>query len=125
MSNKKTILIAEDNDSNLKLMRDILQLQGYELIEARDGEQAIELTIKNKEIIDLILMDLQLPIISGMQAIKALKMSNQTKNLPVFVVSAHAMQSDIEKAREAGCLEYITKPINLSEFIQKINSFLK
>ncbi len=122
---KKTILIAEDNEINMKLMRDILKSQGYDILEAYDGEQAIDLAIENKKTIDLVLMDIQLPKLSGLDAIKALKENKGTKNLLIFVVSAHAMSKDIENAKKAGCIEYITKPINLVEFINKVNSYLQ
>jgi len=125
MTSKKTILIAEDNDSNFKLVNDILQSYGYNVIAARDGEEAINKIKENYKAIDLILMDIQLPKINGLDAIKIIKENDSTKDIPIFVVSAHAMAQDIEKAKQAGCVEYITKPIKLVEFIQKINNYLK
>jgi len=122
--NKKTVLIAEDNPSNMKLACDILESQGYNVIQAFDGEQAVNIAKQNFQLIDLILMDIQLPKISGFDVIKELKAGKATEKLPVFAVSAHAMEQEIVKARELGCIEYITKPINLADFIGKINRFL-
>jgi len=122
---KGTILISEDNPVNMKLIRDILCYNGYEIIEATDGKIALDLIRKNKNNIDLILMDLQLPEIDGFEVIKIVKSDDSTKNLPIFVISAHAMESDIKKALKAGCNNYITKPINLEDFIDKINAFFR
>lgn len=121
----KTIFIAEDNETNLKLISDILTSQGYNLIIEKDGKSALASIIKNKNIIDLILMDLQLPIMDGFEVIEKLKSSDETKNLHIIVVSAHAMKHDINKAKDIGCDDYITKPIQVRNFIEKINDFLK
>ena len=119
----KTILIVEDNPINLKLIRDILNYQKFNVLEAIDGKTAVESVETNYNTIDLILMDLQLPDISGLEVIKIIKALPEGQNTPIIVVSAHAMESDIKKCREAGCIDYITKPINIQEFINKINSF--
>ena len=123
MQTAKTILIVEDNPINLKLLRDILNFQTFEVLEAIDGKSALELVEKNYNKIDLILMDLQLPDINGLEVIKNIKADAESKDIPIIVVSAHAMESDMKKCREAGCIDYITKPINIQEFINKINSF--
>jgi len=123
MQTPKTILIVEDNPINLKLLRDILNFQKFEVLEAVDGKSALESVEKNYNKIDLILMDLQLPDINGLEVIKNIKAVPNSQNLQIIVVSAHAMESDIKKCREAGCIDYITKPINIQEFINKINSF--
>jgi len=123
MQTHKTILIVEDNPINLKLLRDILNFQKFEVLEAVDGKSALELVEKNYNKIDLILMDLQLPDINGLEVIKNIKADSESKDIPIIVVSAHAMESDMKKCREAGCIDYITKPINIQEFINKINSF--
>ncbi|HBG48630.1 MAG TPA: two-component system response regulator [Cyanobacteria bacterium UBA9971] len=123
MQTHKTILIVEDNPINLKLLRDILNFQKFEVLEAVDGKSALELVEKNYNKIDLILMDLQLPDINGLEVIKNIKADAESKDIPIIVVSAHAMESDMKKCREAGCIDYITKPINIQEFINKINSF--
>ena len=123
MQTAKTILIVEDNPINLKLLRDILNFQKFEVLEAIDGKSALELVEKNYNKIDLILMDLQLPDINGLEVIQKIKAEPESQNIPIIVVSAHAMESDIKKCYEAGCIDYITKPINVQEFINKINSF--
>lgn len=123
-SNKKgTILISEDNITNMKLIKDILLFYEYEVIEAYDGKSALEKIRENKDEIDLILMDLQLPELDGLEVIKLVKSDDSTKNLPIFVISAHAQESDIKKALKAGCNNYITKPINIEDFLFKINTF--
>lgn len=121
MSNKKTIFIAEDNPTNMKLINDILSYQGYAIIQATDGKMALERIKENKDIIDLILMDVQLPEMDGISVIKKIKSDDSTKNIPIFVISAYAMENDIKNAREAGCNEYITKPINVQNFIKLVN----
>ena len=121
-NHKGTILITEDNLSNMKLLKDVLEFQGYQIIEAYDGKAALDNINSYKSIIDLILMDIQLPEIDGLEVIRLVKSDNSTKNIPIFVISAHAMESDIKKAMDVGCNEYITKPINITSFINKINS---
>jgi two-component system cell cycle response regulator DivK len=123
MHAKKSVLIVEDNPINLKLLRDILNFQKFEVIETIDGKSAIETVENNYNKIDLILMDLQLPDMNGLEVIQKIKTTPESKNIPIIVVSAHAMESDIKKCHEAGCLDYITKPINVQEFINKINLF--
>ena len=123
MQTAKTILIVEDNPINLKLLRDILNFQKFEVLEAVNGKSALESVKEDYNKIDLILMDLQLPDINGLEVIKRIKADAESKDIPIIVVSAHAMESDMKKCREAGCIDYITKPINIQEFINKINSF--
>jgi len=123
MQTSKTVLIVEDNPTNLKLLRDILTFQKYSVLEAIDGKSALESVKENYNKIDLILMDMQLPDINGLEVIQKIKAYPESLNIPIIVVSAHAMESDIKKCYEAGCIDYITKPINVQEFINKINSF--
>ena len=123
MEHGKTILIVEDNPINLKLLRDILNFQKIEVLEAINGKSALESVKENYNKIDLILMDLQLPDINGLEVIQKIKAIPESQNIPIIVVSAHAMESDIKKCKEAGCIDYITKPINVQEFINKINLF--
>jgi len=125
MQTAKTILIVEDNPTNLKLLRDILNFQKFEVIEAINGKSAVESVQENYNKIDLILMDLQLPDINGLEVIQKIKIMPESENIPIIVVSAHAMESDIKKCKDAGCVDYIIKPINVQEFINKINSFFK
>lgn len=121
----KTILIVEDNPTNLKLIRDILVFQKYNVLESTDGKAAIETVANNSQNLDLILMDLQLPEISGLEVIKKLKSDEATQNIPIIVISAHAMEADIKKCFDAGCIDYITKPVNIQEFIRKIKLFFE
>lgn len=121
----KTIFIAEDNPTNLKLVKDILEVKGYKTLEAADGKSAINKIIQNASSIDLILMDIQMPELSGIDAIKELKEKSDTKNIPIIVVSAQAMESDIKKAKKIGAVDYITKPINLVEFLNKVEKYTK
>jgi len=123
MQKNKKILLVEDNPSNLKLVKDILEFQHYCVIAATDGKIALETVESRPSEIDLILMDLQLPEIGGLELINMIKNNPETKNLPIIVVSAHAMDADIKKCYDAGCADYITKPINVQEFIKKINLF--
>jgi CheY-like chemotaxis protein len=118
----KTIFIAEDNKTNLKLIKDILEVKGYRTLEAYDGKEAVEKISKNFELIDLILMDVQMPELNGIDAIKEIKKNPQTAPIPIIVLSAHAMGSDIKKAKEAGAVDYITKPLNILEFLLKIKN---
>ncbi|MFH0702557.1 MAG: response regulator [bacterium] len=122
---KGIILVVEDNLSNLKLVKDILMFHGYEVIEARDGKTALDKIQEYHDKLDLILMDIQLPEMDGFEVVKIIKSDNLTKNLSVFAISAYALEKDIKKALKVGCDEYITKPINLENFIEKINSFFK
>lgn len=121
--NKGTIFIVEDNLINMKLIKDLLSFHKYEIIEAYNGKEALDKMKDHKEIIDLVLMDLQLPEIDGLELIKIFKADETTKHIPIIVLSAHVMESDMHKALEAGCTNYITKPINIEDFVHKIDSF--
>ncbi|MEI7473242.1 MAG: response regulator [bacterium] len=125
MKTKHKILIAEDNVSNMKLLRDVLEHQGFEVIETYDGKQALHKIKELNTQISLILMDIQLPEINGIEVIKEIKQKEATKYIPVFAVSAYAMQNEINKANEAGCDCYITKPINLKDFVIKVKQTIK
>lgn len=113
----KRILIVEDNVLNMKLMADVLESLGYSVTKAIDGEIALD--ILNKEDFDLILLDIQLPKKSGYEVLKEMN-----KRIPTIVVSACCMEEEILKAKNKGCVDYITKPINLKAFVDKINSYL-
>ena len=118
----KKILIIEDVDVNLDLLMQLLE-DDYELITAGDGNSGVEATIR--EIPDLILMDMSLPIMGGWEATKKIKSIENLKDIPVIGLSAHAMAGDREKAIEAGCDEYLTKPINEDILFNKLELFLK
>jgi two-component system cell cycle response regulator DivK len=117
------ILIVEDNDKNLKLVRDVLQVKGYQTIEAGTGEDGIALARERHP--DLILMDIQLPGINGIEALKLLRADASTSRIPVIAVTASVMQQDRNLITEAGFDGYIGKPINLKEFIETVRTMLE
>lgn len=119
----KTILVVDDNEDSRELVRKILKKQGYEVIEAIDGEDAIAKAIAYRP--DLILMDISIPKIDGYEATRRLKERPDFKNTPIIAFTAHAMRGDQEKALEAGCNGYISKPINVREFPEQIKIYLK
>lgn len=114
------ILIAEDNDLNLKLMYDILSTQNHQLDVALDGEMALDRLKKNDY--DLLLLDLQMPKVSGFLVLEELQKSNS--KLKTVVVSACVTPEDINRAKELGCIDFITKPIRMNEFLNKIKDAL-
>lgn len=118
----KRILIVEDNDLNLKLFRDLLGANGYETVETKEGLEAITLTRNLKP--DLILMDIQLPEISGLDVTKKIKADEEIRHIPVIAVTAFAMKDDEEKILRAGCEAYISKPISIDHFLSTIKKFL-
>jgi two-component system cell cycle response regulator DivK len=119
---KKRILIVEDNDLNLKLFRDLLSANGYETIETKEGLEAIALTHSMQP--DLILMDIQLPEISGLEVTKRIKADEAIRHIPIIAVTAFAMRDDEEKILKAGCQAYISKPISISDFLVAVRKFL-
>ena len=118
----KRILIVEDNDLNLKLFRDLLTAHGYETIETREGVEAIALTRSERP--DLILMDIQLPEISGLDVTRQLKAEESLRSIPIIAVTAFAMKDDEEKILAAGCQAYISKPISIVPFLNTVRKFL-
>ncbi|OPZ79018.1 MAG: Polar-differentiation response regulator DivK [Alphaproteobacteria bacterium ADurb.Bin438] len=118
----KKIFIVEDNELNMKLFTDLLVANGYEVISTRDGREALDMVIEEKP--DLILMDIQMPEISGLEVTKILKANDQTKDIPVVAVTAFAMKGDEEKIKEGGCDGYIAKPISILSFLQTIAKFV-
>src|SRR5712692_2715541 len=118
----KTVLILEDNEINMKLFHDLLQANGFNTIETRNGIEALDLARKHKP--DLILMDIQLPEVSGLEVTKWLKEDAELKAIPVVAVTAFAMKGDEERVREGGCEAYLSKPISVAKFIETIRRFL-
>jgi two-component system cell cycle response regulator DivK len=116
------ILIVEDNEKNLKLVRDVLQVKGFATIEAGTAEEGIQLAASRKP--DLILMDIQLPGMSGIEALKHLRADKATAAIPVVAVTASVMQQDRKLITEAGFDGYIGKPINIKEFLDSVNHAL-
>ena len=118
----KTVLIVEDNELNMKLFHDLLEAQGYETLETREGLAALSLAREHRP--DLILMDIQLPEISGLEVTKWLKEDDDLAHIPVVAVTAFAMKGDEERIREGGCEAYISKPISVSHFLETIRRLL-
>ncbi len=119
----KKILIVEDNDLNMKLFNDLLQAHGYETVQTVDGRDALKLAREHTP--DLILMDIQLPEISGLEVTKMLKADDDLRSIPVIAVTAFAMKGDEEKIREGGCEGYIAKPISVPYFLDTVKKFLE
>lgn len=118
----KRILVVEDNRDNMTLIVDILTSLDYDVIEATDGETGVEKAQAEKP--DLILMDLSLPKMDGWEATANLKGDDATREIPIIALTAHAMIGDKERALEAGCDDYLSKPIDLSMLVQKLTTFL-
>jgi two-component system, cell cycle response regulator DivK len=122
MKIKKKILIVEDNDLNLKLFRDLLEAHGYDTYETKNGMEVLNLARNVKP--DLILMDIQLPEISGLDITRRLKSDTEVSYIPVIAVTAFAMKDDEEMILSAGCEAYMSKPISIPLFITTIQKFL-
>ncbi len=118
----KKILVVEDNQINMYLSCRILKSSGYEVIEARNGEEGVELTIKEKP--DLIIMDIQRPGIDGLETTKRIRESKADSKVPIIALTSYAMAGDKEKAISVGCTGYIEKPINPETFIAEIEKYL-
>jgi two-component system cell cycle response regulator DivK len=122
MSDKK-ILVVEDNPMNLELVSDILEANGYQVIQAQEGRQALEMARAERP--GLILMDIQLPEMDGLEVTRLLKSDPDTSGIVVVAITAHAMRGDEERVREAGCSGYIAKPINTRDFVNVIESHME
>lgn len=118
----KKILIVEDNDLNLKLFRDLLEANGYQTVETKEGINATELVRRERP--DLILMDIQLPEISGLDVTRKIKSDKSICDIPIIAVTAFAMKDDEEKILRAGCEAYISKPISIVSFLETVKRFL-
>lgn len=116
------ILLVEDNEMNRDMLSRRLERKGYETLIAVDGQEGVEKTESEKP--DLILMDMSLPVLDGWEATRKLKSSSVTQNIPIIGLSAHAMSGDREKAIEAGCDDYDTKPVELPRLLEKIETLL-
>jgi len=118
----KRILVIEDNETNIYLIGFILKKNGHEVIEARSGEEGVELAVKEKP--DLILMDIQLPGIDGLEATKRIRKLEADRKVPIIALTSYAMTGDREKSLAAGCTGYIEKPINPDTFMGEIEKYL-
>lgn len=118
----KTVLIVEDNELNMKLFHDLLEAHGYRTLQSRNGFDAME--IARAERPDLILMDIQLPEVSGLEVTKWLKEDDDLRAIPVIAVTAFAMKGDEERIRQGGCEAYISKPISVVKFLETVRSYV-
>jgi two-component system cell cycle response regulator DivK len=117
------ILLVEDNEMNRDMLSRRLEKRGYTLVIAVDGGQGVALA--GSELPDLILMDMSLPVLDGWEATQQLKVDPATKSIPIIALTAHAMESDRQKALEAGCDDFDTKPVELARLLTKIEELLK
>ena len=117
------ILLIEDNEMNRDMLSRRLERKGFEVVIAVDGQAGVDMAARESP--DLILMDLSLPVIDGWEATRRIKADAATQSIPVIALTAHAMKEDEQKARDAGCDDYDTKPVNLNRLLEKIGSFLK
>jgi len=118
----KKILVVEDNENNLYMMKFLLEKNGYKVIEARDGVEGVKVAAIEKP--DLIIMDIQLPLLDGYKATKQIKANEEISKIPIIAVTSYAMVGDKEKALKAGCNGYIEKPINPETFLPVIKQYL-
>ncbi len=117
----KTVLYVEDNEYNLKIVRQLLARTAYKLIEAKDGESGVETALR--ELPDLILMDIQLPKLSGLDATRRLRADPKTAGIPIIVITSFALSGDDQKAKDAGASAYLAKPYSPRELLQMIRKF--
>ena len=118
----RTVLIVEDNELNMKLFHDLLEAHGYETVGTRNGIEALDLARKHHP--DLILMDIQLPEVSGLEVTKWIKEDDDLRAIPVIAVTAFAMKGDEQRIRQGGCEAYISKPISIGTFLETVRRYL-
>lgn len=119
---QKCILIVEDNELNMKLFNDLLEAHGYRTVQTRTGTEAMGLAREHRP--DLILMDIQLPEVSGLEITQRLKSDAELKHIPVIAITAFAMKGDEEKIRQGGCEAYLSKPISVVKFLETVRNYL-
>lgn len=117
------ILIVEDNKESREALARRLQRRGYDIVEAADGQQGVELAKSEKP--DLVLMDMNMPILDGWQASQLIRAASQTEELPIIGLTAHALAGDREKALDAGCSEYLTKPVDFPKLLAQIETLIR
>jgi two-component system, cell cycle response regulator DivK len=118
---ERKVLIVEDNALNMKLFNDVLEAHGYTILQSNDGLNALQIARLHRP--DLILMDIQLPVVSGLEITKQLKSDEELRGIPVIAVTAFAMKGDAEKIRQAGFDGYLTKPISIAGFLQVVEQY--
>jgi two-component system cell cycle response regulator DivK len=121
-ANSKTVLIVEDREMNMKLFNDVLQTHGYSTLQADDGAEVVEMTAAHQP--DIILMDIQLPNISGLDVTRIIKSRDDLKHIPIVAVTAFAMNGDKEMFLSEGCDGYISKPISVPAFLDIVARFV-
>ena len=121
MAEGAQILVVEDNEKNMKLFRDVLDASGYRTLEAATGERAVELVFEHRP--DLVLMDIQLPDIDGIEALSRLRADGRTASVPVLALTAQAMEGDRERFLAAGFDGYLSKPVDIAEFVATIKRY--
>ena len=119
----RTILVVEDQEDNRQILRDLLGSAGFRMVEAHDGVQA--LTVARSQRPDLILMDIQLPLVDGYQATRSIKRDPELKHIPIITVTSYALSGDEQRARDAGCDAYVAKPYSTRHLLAKIGQFLE
>ena len=119
---KKRILVVEDQEDNRRILRDLLSGAGFDLIEAENGEEAVASAQASRP--DLILMDIQLPLLDGYEATRRIKADPDLKSIPIIVVTSYALSGDEEKARRAGCDAYVAKPFSPRQLLAKVKEYL-
>ena len=117
----KTVMIVEDNELNMKLFNDVLEANGYAVVQTNDGMKAMDLARAAKP--DLVLMDIQLPEVSGLDVIKWMKGDAELASIPIIAITAFAMKGDEEKIRAGGCEDYISKPISIVKFLETVGRY--
>jgi two-component system cell cycle response regulator DivK len=118
----KRILVVEDQEDNMQILRDLLSSAGYEMIEAQDGEAAVRVAVSDRP--DLILMDIQLPLLDGYEATRRIRADPAMRAIPIIVVTSYALSGDEAKARAAGCDGYVSKPYSPRQLLVKIREYL-
>ena len=121
MAEGAQILVVEDNEKNMKLFRDVLHASGYRTLEAATGERAVELVFEHRP--DLVLMDIQLPDIDGIEALSRLRADGRTSSVPVLALTAQAMEGDRERFLAAGFDGYLSKPVDIAEFVATVKRY--
>ena len=118
---RKKILIVEDNELNMKLFNDLLEANGYSTVQTNNGMEALDLAKLHRP--DLILMDIQLPEVSGLEVTKWLKEDDDLRSIPVVAITAFAMKGDEERIRQGGCEAYLSKPISVTSFLETVKYY--
>jgi two-component system cell cycle response regulator DivK len=119
---QKTVLIVEDNELNMKLFNDLLEAHGYTTIQTKSGVEAVELARRHRP--NLILMDIQLPEVSGLEVTQWLKDDDELRTIPIIAITAFAMKGDEEKIRKGGCEAYLSKPISVVKFLETVRNYV-